>query len=278
MKLVPSLLLLLIVKNEEGIRSTTGPEPEPLPTPLIGTSPREDEVAAPQDGPQFCASLLRGAGPSCSRRTGYLLGQGGRFPIADLEWRRLGHRNVSGDGWLHGYNGNSLSRSRCQHRQPTRWARGRGRASSPPWHDGLLDGGVSLGNSPHGNLCPLSPLLGGTLCRGQPAGEARCGTGRRSWRRLKGLPGSQTGRTVPPFAGKKGKSRIRTHEEGAGTKVSSDTYPLRAMTNRACGEAPRASVLVGTTEVCPAAGFGTILASGARGPRGTDCPGVSTTT
>jgi hypothetical protein len=37
----------LIVKNEEGFRSTTGPEPEPLPTLLIGTSPREDKVAAP---------------------------------------------------------------------------------------------------------------------------------------------------------------------------------------------------------------------------------------
>jgi hypothetical protein len=46
-KLIPSLLLSLIVKNEEGFRSTTGPEPEPLPTPLIRTPLREDEVAAP---------------------------------------------------------------------------------------------------------------------------------------------------------------------------------------------------------------------------------------
>jgi hypothetical protein len=50
------------------------------------------------------------------------------------------------------------------------------------------------------------------------------------------------------------------------------------MTNRACGEAPRASVPAGTTDVRPAAGFGTILASGARGTRGTDCPGAATTT
>jgi hypothetical protein len=89
------------------------------------------------------------------------------------------------------------------------------------------------------------------LCRDQLADEARCGTGCRSWRCLKSLPRSQTGRTVPPFAGKKGKSRIRTHEEGAGTEVSSDTYPLRATTNRACGEAPRALVPAGTTKVCP---------------------------
>jgi hypothetical protein len=222
-KLAPSLLLSLIVKNEEGFRSTMGPEPEPLPTPLIRTSPREDKVAAPQDGPRFCASLLQGVGTSCSRRIGFLLGQLGRFPIADLERQRLDHLNIGGDGWLHGQNGNSLGRSRCQHRQPARWARGRGRASSLPRHDGRLDGGVSLGNSPHDNLCRLSPLLGGTLCRGRPADETRCGTGCRSWRRLKGLPRSQTGRIVPPFAGKKGKSRIRIHEEGAGTEVSSDT-------------------------------------------------------
>jgi hypothetical protein len=46
---------------------------------------------------------------------------------------------------------------------PPRWTRGRGRASSLPQHDGRLDGGVSLGNSPHGNLCRLSPPLWGIL-------------------------------------------------------------------------------------------------------------------
>jgi hypothetical protein len=107
---------------------------------------------------------------------------------------------------------------------------------------------------------------------------ARCGTGCGSRRRLEDLPGSQTGPTVPPFAGKKRKSRIRTHEEGAGTEVSSDTYPLRTKANRACGEAPRASVPAGTIEVCPAAGFGTIPASGARGAEGTVRPGAVTTT
>jgi hypothetical protein len=107
---------------------------------------------------------------------------------------------------------------------------------------------------------------------------ARCGTGCRSRHRLKGLPGSQTGRTVPPFAGRKRKSRIRTHEEGAGTKVSSDTYPLRTKANRACGEAPQALAPVGAAKVCPAAGFGTILALGARGAEGTVRPGAVMTT
>jgi hypothetical protein len=72
-KLVPSLLLSLIVKNKEGFRGTTGPEPEPLPTPFIGTSPREDEVATPQDGSRFCAPLLQGVGTPCGRRIKYLL-------------------------------------------------------------------------------------------------------------------------------------------------------------------------------------------------------------
>jgi hypothetical protein len=172
----------------------------------------------------------------------------------------------------------SLGRSWCRRRQHVRWAQGRGRTSSLPWHDDRLDRGVSLGSSPHGNSCRLSPPLGGILCGGQPIGVARCGTGCRSRDRLKGLPGSQTGRTVPPFAGRKRKSRIRRHEGGARTEASSDTYPLRTKANRACGEAPRASVLAGTAEVCPAAGFGTIPASGARGAKGTVHPGAVTTT
>jgi hypothetical protein len=83
---------------------------------------------------------------------------------------------------------------------------------------------------------------------------------------------------VPPFAGRKRKSRIRTHEEGAGAEVSLDTYPLRTKANRACGEAPRVSAPAGTAKVCPAVGFGTIPASGTRGAEGTVCPGAVTTT
>jgi hypothetical protein len=105
-----------------------------------------------------------------------------------------------------------------------------------------------------------------------------CGAGCRSRRRLEDLPGRQTGRVVPPFAGRKRKSRIRTHEEGVGTEVSSDTYPLRTKANRACGEAPRASAPAGAAKVCPATGFGTIPASGPRGAEGTVCPGAVTMT
>ncbi len=82
------------------------------------------------------------------------------------------------------------------------------------------DRGVSLGSSPHGNLCRLSPPLWGILRGGQLAGKARRGTSCRSRRRIEDLPGSQTGRTVPPLAKEKGKIRIKTYEGGARTKIS----------------------------------------------------------
>jgi hypothetical protein len=60
--------------------------------------------------------------------------------------------------------------------------------------------------------------------------------------------------------------------------VSSDTYPLRATINCACGEAPRASAPAAATEACAAAGFGAIPASGARDAEGTVCLGADTAT
>jgi hypothetical protein len=69
---------------------------------------------------------------------------------------------------------------------------------------------------------------------------------------------------------------IRAHGERAKIEVSSDTYPLRTKANRACGEAPRASVPAGAAEDCPAAGFGAVPASGTRGAEGTAYPGVVT--
>jgi hypothetical protein len=100
------------------------------------------------------------------------------------------------------------------------WARGHSRATSLPQRDGHLDRRVSLGSSPHGNWCRLSPPLWGVLRGGQLAGEARCGTSCRSRHRLEDLPGSQTGRTVPPLAKEKRKIRIGTYEGGARTKIS----------------------------------------------------------
>jgi hypothetical protein len=105
-------------------------------------------------------------------------------------------------------------------RQRVWWARGHSRASSLPQCNGRLDRGVSLGSSPHGNWCHLSPPLWGVLRGGQLVGEALRGTSRRSRRRLEDLLGSQTDRTVPPLAKEKGKTRIMTYEGGARTKIS----------------------------------------------------------
>jgi hypothetical protein len=70
-ELISRLLLPLIVEEEEGFRGAAAPEPERLPTPLIGVVSRGDKVAAPQDGSRFCAPLLQGVGTPCSRRIGY---------------------------------------------------------------------------------------------------------------------------------------------------------------------------------------------------------------
>jgi hypothetical protein len=71
MELIPRLLLPLIVEEEEGFRGAVAPEPERLPTPLIGVALRGDKVTAPQDGSRFYAPLLQGIGSPCSRRFGY---------------------------------------------------------------------------------------------------------------------------------------------------------------------------------------------------------------
>jgi hypothetical protein len=71
--------------------------------------------------------------------------------------------------------------------------------------------------------------------------------------------------------------KFKTHNERTKTEVPSDTYPLRGKANRACEEAPRAPIPAGAAEGCPAAGFGTISASDARGAKGAAGPGVITT-
>jgi hypothetical protein len=72
----------------------------------------------------------------------------------------------------------------------------------------------------------------------------------------------------------KASSRHATKE--AKTEAFSDTYPLQTKANRACGEAPRASVPAGAANGCPATDFGAAPTSGARGAEGAACPGVAT--
>jgi hypothetical protein len=106
---------------------------------------------------------------------------------------------------------------------------------------------------------------------------ARRSTGCRDRPRLKGLGGGQTSQALPPLAERKRESKFKTHSEKTKTEVSLDTYPLRGKANRACGEAPRAPVSAGAAEGCPAAGFGAVSASDARGAEGAACLGVVTT-
>jgi hypothetical protein len=100
-------------------------------------------------------------------------------------------------------------------------------------------------------------------------------TGYRGQPRLKGLPGGQTSRALPPLAERK--SKIKTHRGKTKTEVSSNTYPLRTRANRACAEAPRASVPAGAAEGCPAADSGAASTLGARGAEGAARPDVVTT-
>jgi hypothetical protein len=52
-ELIPRLLLPLIVEKKEELRGAAAPEPERLPTPLIGVALRRNKAAAPQDRPRF---------------------------------------------------------------------------------------------------------------------------------------------------------------------------------------------------------------------------------
>ena len=61
-------------------------------------------------------------------------------------------------------------------------------------------------------------------------------------------------------------------------KTFQDTYPLRAMINRAWGEVSRISTPGAAAEVRFAGSFGTTLALGALNARGADCPGTATAT
>jgi hypothetical protein len=61
-------------------------------------------------------------------------------------------------------------------------------------------------------------------------------------------------------------------------KTLRDTYPLRAMINRAWGEVSWTSTTGTTVEVHFAGSFDTTLALSALDARGADCPGTVTAT
>jgi hypothetical protein len=76
---------------------------------------------------------------------------------------------------------------------------------------------------------------------------------------------------------KEREGKFKTHSEKTKAEVSSNTYPLRAKANRACGETPRAPVSAGAAEGCPVAGFNAASTSDARGAEGAACPGDAMT-
>jgi hypothetical protein len=83
---------------------------------------------------------------------------------------------------------------------------------------------------------------------------------------------------MAPLAEGKRKITAGTYERKARTKTFRDTYPLRAMINRAWGEVSWTSTPGTTAEVRFAGSFGTTLALSALDARGADCPGTVTAT
>jgi hypothetical protein len=137
-------------------------------------------------------------------------------------------------------------------------------------------GGVILRGLPHGNSRRLGSPLEGALRGGQPTSMTRRSPGRCSQLRLKSLRGGQTSRALPLLAERK-REQVQGTQRKTKTEVSSDTYPLRSKTNRACGEAPRAPIPAGAAGGCPAADFGAVSASDTRSAEGAACPSVVTT-
>jgi hypothetical protein len=70
--------------------------------------------------------------------------------------------------------------------------------------------GVDTGGLAPWQLVSPGPPLEGALRGGQPTGLVRHGTGCRGQPRLKGLPGSQTSRALPPLAERR-EDKIKTH-------------------------------------------------------------------
>jgi hypothetical protein len=119
-----------------------------------------------------------------------------------------------------------------------------------------------------------------------PRSRASCAeTSQPAWRAA--APAAEAGTVLRAFVGarpvgpclrllkgrKKASSSHATKE--AKTEAFSDTYPLRTKANRACGEAPQASVPTGAAKGCPTNDFGAAPTLGARGAEGAACPGVT---
>jgi hypothetical protein len=294
MELIPRLLLPLIVEEEEGFRGAAAPEPERLPTPLIGVAPRGDKVAAPQDGPQFARPSSKASEPPAVDASGTLavdvLGLpsakevGPRSPTSATAaalslWPRLGRSGTTTSGGSStiptsgatgGSTGESVTAPAGVDAGASNRSGGlRAMATSAVSSDTMV---APTEGSARGT-CPLA-----TRAAWAPRSRALCAEASQlAW--CAAAPAAEASPVLRAFLGarpvelclrflKGEKTRSRHTEEKTKAEVSSDTYPLRTRANRACGEAPRASALSGTVEGSPAADSGAASTSGARGAKG----------
>jgi hypothetical protein len=294
MELIPRLLLPLIVEEEEGFRGAAAPEPERLPTPLIGVAPRGDKVAAPQDGPQFARPSSKASEPPAVDASGTLavdvLGLpsakevGPRSPTSATAaalslWPRLGRSGTTTSGGSStiptsgatgGSTGESVTAPAGVDAGASNRSGGlRAMATSAVSSDTMV---APTEGSARGT-CPLA-----TRAAWAPRSRALCAEASQlAW--CAAAPAAEASPVLRAFLGarpvelclrflKGEKTRSRHTEEKTKAEVSSDTYPLRTRANRACGEATRASALSGTVEGSPAADSGAASTSGARGAKG----------
>jgi hypothetical protein len=294
MELIPRLLLPLIVEEDEGFRGAAAPEPERLPTPLIGVAPRGDKVAAPQDGPQFARPSSKASEPPAVDASGTLavdvLGLpsakevGPRSPTSATAaalslWPRLGRSGTTTSGGSStiptsgatgGSTGESVTAPAGVDAGASNRSGGlRAMATSAVSSDTMV---APTEGSARGT-CPLA-----TRAAWAPRSRALCAEASQlAW--CAAAPAAEASPVLRAFLGarpvelclrflKGEKTRSRHTEEKTKAEVSSDTYPLRTRANRACGEAPRASALSGTVEGSPAADSGAASTSGARGAKG----------
>lgn len=270
MELIPRLLLPLIVEEEEGFRGAVAPEPERLPTPLIGVAPRGDKVAAPQDGPQFARPSSKASEPPAVDASGTLavdvLGLpsakevGPRSPTSATAaalslWPRLGRSGTTTSGGSStiptsgatgGSTGESVTAPAGVDAGASNRSGGlRAMATSAVSSDTMV---APTEGSARGT-CPLA-----TRAAWAPRSRALCAEASQlAW--CAAAPAAEASPVLRAFL-------------GARPVELCLRFPLRTRANRACGEAPRASALSGTVEGSPAADSGAASTSGARGAKG----------
>jgi hypothetical protein len=173
----------------------------------------------------------------------------------DHERWHLNHPDVGSNGRLRRRISDGPGEGRCRRRQQVRraWGRGRGRVNGLPGMMAAPTEGSAWPGTMSRVLCAEASQP--AWCVAAPAAQASPV--------LRAFLGARPVEPCLRLLKEREKARSRHTEKKTKTEVSSDTYSLRTKANRACGEAPRASVPIGAAEGCPAADFGTASASAA---------------